>query len=438
MRKSQRISGGKAVFYKPVGGVTEIRSGYLYKSPPSKLLKTEKSWKQRYFVLFKVNEKQHLFKYFRSSATTEKPLGGIELSQITLLYVSPQTHKKWEWVEKNFKCSPSCVLYIKTAGPNARDYFLIGENSKEVDGWYSDLFEAMKSRPHKCFSSEEIFNGEQNIEIISRPLVRSNSSAMSEMSDGKIRSMSDPSSNEKPRPDPAKRRGSEPSPLYDYPRSYFEVLQGQEDDDEEDDDDDEDDESIHSKSAEAIYETMGDINKQAAQAVDCEVEGITSVSRVFAHLKTPASPVLPLDKEPFTTNGVNSDMSSSSSGAVSPVEMPCRYSGTLGTRSSSESLDNCGPLETDIEVKQADLKKHLTVTEVDGKPCVSTWTGPPLSLFHKGDQILGINDLHTGTVDEFNMYLSKTLKNEMKITILRRAGHLSLPASFNLCNGEMK
>ena len=47
---------------------------------------------------------------------------------------------------------------------------------------------------------------------------------------------------------------------------------------------------------------------------------------------------------------------------------------------------------------------------------VSGWTGQPQSvcLFHKGDQILAINDLHTGSVDEFNMYLSKSLKNEVR------------------------
>lgn len=48
---------------------------------------------------------------------------------------------------------------------------------------------------------------------------------------------------------------------------------------------------------------------------------------------------------------------------------------------------------------------------------VSGWTGQPQSvcLFHKGDQILAINDLHTSSVDEFNMYLSKSLKNEVRL-----------------------
>lgn len=40
------------------------------------------------------------------------------------------------------------------------------------------------------------------------------------------------------------------------------------------------------------------------------------------------------------------------------------------------SLDTIDPEERDIEVKQADLKKHLTITEVDGKPrWVCLWSG---------------------------------------------------------------
>ncbi|XP_068610624.1 pleckstrin homology domain-containing family S member 1-like isoform X2 [Brachionichthys hirsutus] len=413
MQRSTRNSGINTVFYKPASKRNEIYSGYFLKSPPLKKFKTEKSWKKRYFVLFQIQEEEHQLHYFKSKEEMERLCGKIDLSDISLLYPAPDKHEKWSWIKKTFKCNPDLVLFIKTKD---RDFFLLGQSREDVNGLFVKLFNAMKKRPHKVMSSEQdICNGAAALEINAKlHAVKKSSSPAVEKSE-----------------DRNKRRASVPPPeVYSYPASFLRkaALSPKA-------------ENCRRKSLDSLYETMQEIKDRGDQTpeedeVDQGGSLMESVNRAFHKLKTQMHEEADSKDREETSPASDSSSSSSENIATSTVEMSDTPNvRTLDKQSSTESLDNVTPEERDIEVKRADLKKHLSMTETEGKPRVSGWTGQPQSvcLFHKGDQILAINDLHVGSLDEFNMYLSRSLKSEVRVTILRLRGCVPLHLPTCLC-----
>ncbi|TRY60343.1 hypothetical protein DNTS_013675 [Danionella cerebrum] len=106
------------------GAEDTVCSGYLYKSPPENYSKNQKSWKRRFFILLRHSNNKYLLNYYKSEENN-KPLGHIDLSNVTLMFLNPEMHSLWKWIHNNFRCSSSCVLFLKVPD---RDYFLIGEN----------------------------------------------------------------------------------------------------------------------------------------------------------------------------------------------------------------------------------------------------------------------------------------------------------------------
>ncbi|KAM9463041.1 pleckstrin homology domain-containing family S member 1-like isoform 1-T2 [Clarias gariepinus] len=131
----------------------ELCAGYLYKSPQPSLFRLQKSWKRRYFVLLKKSSTSYHLQYYKNEQIkTTEPLGVIDLSQISLMFLKPENHSMWKWVHENFRCSPSCVLFMKV---DNRDFFLIGDSSPEIERWFDVLYHAMNNRPHKLLDPKE-------------------------------------------------------------------------------------------------------------------------------------------------------------------------------------------------------------------------------------------------------------------------------------------
>ncbi|KAJ8386567.1 hypothetical protein AAFF_G00168930 [Aldrovandia affinis] len=516
MPGTQRNPGPNAVFYKTVAGVDEVQTGYLIKSPPSKKFKSLRSWKRRFFVLFKTSEKGHSLKYFRSAEDRDKPLGSIELSQISLIFSSPKSHSKWSWIHKAFKCPPNSVLFIQAAN---RDYFLIDENNDNVENWLQDISKARSSH------SDSLLNPEKLTQLTNIPTIAfwQGQKQGSELCDwwrpGSGRSFSDPvhpvnitqytSQNTdygRPRPisDPvskldlshigeqtscrsqteegyekhcpvsdamsqqdlfyfrtqscssegsssSERSASEPFPNasqeshYDTPKNIFKGMRQVSENG-----DDAEDKEWNKEGANSLYMTMDTVyevviaNQQRKEEISAasgtaEEEGLEdpedglleSVISALEEQKLHTAPRVEEQDEYSEREEPQPPSSPNEEAKVSQVDILLnRMMKRSSTTSRSETQNHNGSSDRDVAdvreiyVNRNDLKTHLTLGKEDGKPCVSHWLAQPGTrcLFHKGDQILAVNDLLTESVEEVQTYLNKLLKNQVKLTVQRRPG----------------
>ncbi|GAA6111888.1 pleckstrin homology domain-containing family S member 1-like [Tachysurus ichikawai] len=215
-------------FYLVPANVEEVQSGYLYKSPSHTHFNFLKSWKRRYFVLNKTPGNLYELKFFRDKNKRDKPLGQINLYEVLLLFQHAESHPIFSWIQRNFKCTASCVLYMRVP---EREYFLVGENSDEVKDWFNAMFKALNTLP----KSEEIRNTFGKCRSISEPSGLYRDPQWSEDQE-QNKTESVPSS--LPLRQSAPEYFNDPYSHYAYPKNYMKTL-SQESDDSDDDEKDE-------------------------------------------------------------------------------------------------------------------------------------------------------------------------------------------------------
>ncbi|GAA6110299.1 pleckstrin homology domain-containing family S member 1-like isoform X1 [Tachysurus ichikawai] len=352
-------------FYLVPANVEEVQSGYLYKSPPHTLFKSLKSWKRRYFVLNKTPGNLYELKFFRDKNKRDKPLGQINLYEVLLLFQHAESHPICSWIQRNFKCSASCVLYMRVP---EREYFLVGENSDEVKDWFNAMFKALNTLP----KSEEF----RKTRSISEPsgLYR-DPQWFEDQEQNKTESV----------PSSLPLRQSAPESFntlyshYDYPKNYMKTL-SQESDDSNDDEEDEMKINQESEPEESLSNYMDMI---------CVVEGNNVLENSFLQTCNQDTGYTALSHQILP----GSEM-------VIPVKK-----------------------EIEIFVSQNELKYSVIFSEKGGRVCVSNWMCMQSSeLFHEGDQILAINDLLTDSLEELQTYLKRLTKDQVKLTLLRQPG----------------
>ncbi|XP_067286483.1 pleckstrin homology domain-containing family S member 1 isoform X1 [Pseudorasbora parva] len=358
----------------------EVYSGYLCKSPPSSKMKIMKTWKRRFFVLTKTNDSSHELKYYKTTER-DRAIKSIPVSTISLLYIRPESHSAFEWICKNFRCSASSVLFMKAEDPTEkvqREYFFIGDRSEEVDKWFKALSGVTKNIKSESQTKPQItaeFNSsdqnpcdtEENT-VESRPPVPPRMKSASKGVTTQHGECSQPPKN---------------SP------SATEETKTAEDSNED------------TSSGQSVT------GSSEGSLLDCVTKALDSLTT-----QTESDSTTIMSQSISSQNLCNArNQNNHSNGNCASNKM----------NSETHTLT-----EKEICVSHRDLKS-LIFTEEAGKPCVSKCQQTQDScLFHKGDQILAVNDLLTDTVEEMHTYLRRLSKDKVTLTIRRLPGSVPL------------
>ncbi|XP_066211440.1 pleckstrin homology domain-containing family S member 1 isoform X1 [Saccopteryx leptura] len=399
------------------------KQDYFIKSPPPQLFSSATSWKKRFFVLSRSEEKAFRLSYYKD----HHPRGFIKIDQSASVEVGISSHEKMQSVQKMFKCRPEEVMSIRTT---ARDYYLIGDDREKIKDWVSlmssfcrDVEAARRNTEQEKFSWDDIsFLSDSSSRLGSSSsweTVSPTSPRSTTLPDMHLMEKSSPGLRQShlPRLLPETAQGTEEESHYLSPQSILleldNIIAAN---------DSESGESIEpghpdqaSKRLERHYMSMKScvFQETTDESTDSKEEPQT--------LPETQDGGLPL-QEPGS--GSSSCLSPAKTEARTPNDK--RASSSLTVVQLSILINNI-PDESHVEklnvfLSPYDITNYLALIEAAGRICVAQWEGPPRlgCLFFHGDHVLAVNDLKPHNLEEVSLFLSRSIQKEkVKLTIGR-------------------
>ncbi|XP_077039687.1 pleckstrin homology domain-containing family S member 1 [Agelaius phoeniceus] len=429
----------------PEGGV--CKHGFLIKSPPLQLFSSQNSWKRRLFVLSKSSTGNYILKYLKGQHVK----GSIAVDQIISIQVGISNAEIMETVRKMFKCLPEQVMSISTGN---RCYYLIGDSRQEIDDWVTLISSVCREdkRSGCCPQNQDPPNPEVKSRTSSLPLFLS-SVGVASFPDRQSYQKENGSSEDKNRPysDPGPHQAQCDSSRGVCP-SLDKILGGSEEnlllsDPEENTKKDEED--YYQTPSSVLAKCTTEISKPDPTAEsDVPVqEKPEQNSPVKENIYMSMKSIKLLDETCQLTcrrDGLPSPPKCQSNSA-SPRDLEAdkgtqfpesstSLQPTLQRRQSSLPLsvvhlsillsqvtDEMQLQKLDIFVPLADINNYLKLTEAAGRICVSQWAGPLRlgCLFNHGDHVVAVNDLQPQGVEEAYLFISRSMRKEVKLTVCR-------------------
>ncbi|XP_068544715.1 pleckstrin homology domain-containing family S member 1 isoform X1 [Anas acuta] len=427
------------------GGICQ--HGFLIKSPPLQLLNSQKSWKRRFFILSKSSKGNYILKYLKGQSVK----GSIPVDEIVKVEIGISSSEIMATVKKMFRCFLEEVMSITTGN---RCYYLIGKSSLEIEDWVTAISSVMKAKiDGHCPQNQNLANPEVKSRPWSLPLFLDSEDVTSSLERQSYLENDDPSEDKnRPSSDPGPRQAQNDSLRGDFPNLGKTLRKSDENSLSSDSDED------IKKEVEAYYETPS--NLLAKCITEVSKPEPTAVSHV------PVPPKKTWERKPVKENVYVSmeslrllDKSCQlTCGCDRPPTPPKRWASstcprdleanrdpklpessttqqfTLRGRHSSSPLsvvqlsvllsqvtDETQLQVLDIFIPLADINSYLQLTEAVGQICVSQWTGPCHlgCLFNHGDRIVAVNDLHPQNLEEASLFISRSVRKEVKLTVCR-------------------
>ncbi|XP_053441613.1 pleckstrin homology domain-containing family S member 1 isoform X2 [Nycticebus coucang] len=413
--KPQKSPGKQFTFYYE----NEVcKQDYFIKSPPPQLFFSATSWKKRFFVLSKNGEKGFSLSYYKD----HHQRGSIEIDRNSNVEVGISNQEKMQTVQKMFKCNPDEVMSLKTT---SREYFLIGYDREKIKDWVSFMSSSCQDIKAAHQDTEEKLSlDDEKPSSNSSPLpgpsstweAVNSSSPRDSLPDMNLLEKGSPGFRQADLPDDVLSEtpeDTEEESHYLSPRSVLLEL-----------------DNVIASNESIEWDSPGQVSRR----MDCHYMSMKScffkeTSHESADGGKEEPQTLPETQDArLHVQEQDSDSDSCLSPASADAQATSDQKGSASlTVVQLSILINNIPDESQLEklhvfLSPPDVINYLTLIEAAGRICVAHWGGPPRlgCLFRHGDHLLAVNDLKPQSLEEFSLFLTRSIQKEkVKLTIIR-------------------
>uniref|UniRef100_A0A8B9I2D1 Pleckstrin homology domain containing S1 n=1 Tax=Anser brachyrhynchus TaxID=132585 RepID=A0A8B9I2D1_9AVES len=374
----------------------------------------QKSWKRRFFILSKSTKGKYILKYLKGQSVK----GSIAVDEIVKVEIGISSSEIMATVKKMFRCFFEEVMSITTGN---RCYYLIGKSSQEIENWVTAISSIKKAKKDEhCPQNQDLANPEVKSRPCSLPLLLDSVDVtnflerQSYLEDKTLRKSDENSLSSNSDEDIKK----EEEAYYQTPSNLLAKC------------------NAEVSKPKPIDESHVPVPKKTWQRkpvkenVYVSMESLrlldNSCQLTCRHDRPPTPPkrwgnsACPRDLE------ANRDLKLPENSTTQQSTLQRRHnSSPLSVVQLSILLsqvtDETQLQELDIFIPLADINSYLQLTEAAGQICVSQWTGPCQlgCLFNHGDRIVAVNDLHPQNLEEASLFISRSMRKEVKLTVCR-------------------